>query len=121
MRYLLFAACLATTFFTALAPSRAETIADGLSAADLKTICTDASSGSKNCTAYIAGFSQGFYYASISAKAGFAPCIPRGLSQDQAQLIVTKFMGVHAEMMQQGAPSVVAEALVDAFPCANSR
>jgi hypothetical protein len=120
MRHLLFAACLATAFFLALAPSRAETVADDLSAADLKTICSDAGSDSKICSTYIAGFSQGFYYASMSAKIGFAPCIPRGVTEDQARLIVTKFMGLHAEMMQQRAPSVVAEALIDAFPCANT-
>jgi len=120
MRYMLLAAFFATAFLVAAAPSRAETDADSLSAANLNAICTDASGDSKICSAYIAGFSQGFYYAAVSAKAGFAPCVPRGVTEEQARLIVTKFIGGHPEMMQQGAPSVVAEALVDAFPCAVS-
>lgn len=121
MRYPLLVAIFAAIIITALAPLRAGTVTDALSAADLKTMCADTSGDSKSCSAYIAGFSKGFYYASVSTKAGFAPCLPRSLAVDQARLIVTQFMNAHTEMMQQGAPSVVASALIDAFPCSNVR
>jgi len=121
MRYFLTAVLSVTVLLVATTSSRAETTFDGLSAADLSAMCTGTTGDSKTCQAYVAGFSQGFYYASAGARAGYAACVPRGITNAQAQLIMTEFMSKHPEMMQQGAPSVVAEALVDAFPCGASR
>ena len=90
-----------------------------VSASDLNAVCKGEQS--KVCSAYIAGYTQGFYYASVEAKAGFPACIPHGVGDTQARQIVTSFMAQHPEMGQQGAPSVVAEALLVAFPCANPR
>lgn len=107
-------ACLAFAALTDAEPSTQPFSASNLSAA-----CTSPGE-SKTCSTFIAGFAQGFYFASVSAQAGSPPCLPHGVSDAQARLIVTKFMSGHPEMMQQGAASVVAEALIDAFPCAHS-
>jgi|SRR5580698_3002561 hypothetical protein len=88
-------------------------------AADLKSACADGSS--KICSAYISGYAQGFYYSSASSKAGFTPCVTRDLNEPKAEFITTQFMKDHPEMMAQGAASVVAEALVSAYPCTASR
>jgi hypothetical protein len=90
-----------------------------ISASDLNAACMRDGDGSAACSAYIAGFSRGFYYATVSARAGYPACMPANVSEDRARSIVTEFMKAHAEMMQQGAASVAAEALISAFPCKN--
>ena len=74
---------------------------------------------SASCSVYIAtAFSRGFYYATVGARAGYPACMPANVSEDRARTIVTDFMKSHArDTMQQGAASVVAEALISAFPC----
>jgi Rap1a immunity proteins len=99
--------------------SQAQAAQQVVSAADLKSECEN--SESIVCSAYISGYAQGFYYSSVSAQTGFTPCLAQGLSEPKARLITTKFMDEHPEVMAQGAASVIAEALVSAFPCANSR
>jgi hypothetical protein len=84
-------------------------------AKDLKAACQDTTS--KICSAYIIGYEQGFYYSSVSSQAGYTPCVKSGVTEPVARLITTKFMDEHPETMGQGAASVVAEALVSAFPC----
>ena len=84
-------------------------------AKDLKAACQDKTS--KICSAYIIGYEQGFYYSSVSSQAGYTPCVRSGVTEPVARLITTKFMDEHPETMGQGAASVVAEALVSAFPC----
>jgi hypothetical protein len=92
---------------------------DIVSAADLDATCKSADNGV--CAAYIAGYAHGFYYASVGGKAGFPACLPHDVSGAEARSIVTQFLDKHREMAQQGAPSVVAEALLTAFPCADRR
>jgi hypothetical protein len=120
MRYLTCAALSATACLAFAALTGAEPSNQPFSASNLSATCTSARGDSQTCSTYIAGFAQGFYYASVSAQAGSAPCLPHGVSDVQARLIVTRFMSLHPEMMQQGASSVVAEALIDAFPCAHA-
>ena len=55
----------------------------------------------------------------VGARAGYPACMPANVSEGDARSIVTEFMKAHAEMMQQGAASVAAEALISAFPCNN--
>lgn len=99
-------------------PCAAETLLQGNSAADLAAMCSARGDKSEVCDAYIAGYSQGFYYASASAQAGYIACVPHGLGQDQVRFIFSKFVSNHAEMLQQSAASVVAESLLASFPCA---
>jgi hypothetical protein len=120
MRYLTCAALTATACLVFAAVTDAEPSDQPFSASSLGASCASVGSDSKTCSAYIAGFTQGFYYASVSAQAGSPPCLPHGVSDAQARLIVTKFISAHPEMSQQGAASVIAEALIDAFPCAHS-
>jgi hypothetical protein len=96
---------------------QAQPAATIVSASDLNTACMRDAGNSATCSVYIAGFSRGFYYATVSAQAGFPSCMPQSLTDGDARSIVTSFMQAHAEMMQQRAPSVVAEALISAFPC----
>ncbi len=96
-----------------------QAMAQTFSAADLKSVCTDAKS--EVCAAYIAGYTQGFYYSAVSAQAGFTPCPVPNLSEPSARLITTKFLNDHPEALGQGAASVVAEALVTAFPCGEAK
>ena len=113
---LLFAAALALTVpaFSAAQP------ASGLvSAADLDAACAQAAN--KACSAYIEGFAAGFYYATAEARAGLPACVPHALESAEARAVVTQFIGRHPEMAQQGAPSVVTEALLTAFPCAKPK
>lgn len=86
-----------------------------VSAADLGAMCDGGES--KLCSAYIAGYAQGYYYASAGARAGYIPCMPHGVDDAQSRAVVTKFMREHPEMKQQGAASVVAAALIVAYPC----
>jgi hypothetical protein len=88
-----------------------------VSASDLNTACMKDAGNSATCSVYIAGFSRGLYYATVSAQAGYPSCTPPNLSDGEARSIVTSFMQSHSEMMQQRAPSVIAEALINAFPC----
>jgi len=120
MRYLTFAALSATACLAFAGLTHAEPSSQPFSASSLSATCASGVNDSKTCSTYIAGFAQGFYYASVSAQAGSPPCLPHGVSDAQARLIVTKFISAHPEMLQQGAASVVAEALIDAFPCARS-
>jgi hypothetical protein len=99
--------------------SNAQVADKTFSAADLKSVCTD--SASQICSAYIAGYSQGFYYSTVSSQTGFTPCLTQNLPEPKARLITTRFLNDHPEVMGQGAASVVAEALVSAFPCGSSR
>jgi Ssp1 endopeptidase immunity protein Rap1a len=87
-------------------------------AKDLRAACQDTTS--KICSAYIIGYEQGFYYSSVSSQAGYTPCVKSGLTEPVARLITTKFMDEHPETLGQGAASVVAQALVSAFPCAGA-
>jgi hypothetical protein len=98
-----------------ISASHAESTEQIFTAKDLKAACQD--SNSKICSAYIIGYEQGFYYSSVSSQAGFTPCVKSGVTEPVARLITTKFMDEHPETMGQGAASVVAEALVSAFPC----
>ena len=110
------------TFALATLPmsaSHAQSSEQIFTAKDLKAACQD--SNSKICSAYIIGYEQGFYYSSVSSQAGFTPCVKSGVTEPVARLITTKFMDEHPETMGQGAASVVAEALVSAFPCAGTR
>jgi len=93
----------------------AQTSEQIFTAKDLKAACQDTTS--KICSAYIIGYEQGFYYSSVSSQAGYTPCVKSGVTEPVARLITTKFMDEHPETMGQGAASVVAEALVSAFPC----
>jgi hypothetical protein len=120
MRYLTCAALSVTACLAFAALTDAEPSTQPFSASNLSASCASPGGESKTCSTFIAGFAQGFYFASVSAQAGSPPCLPHGVSDAQARLIVTKFMSAHPEMMQQGASSVVAEALIDAFPCAHS-
>ena len=109
------------TFAFALLPLSAghtQTSEQVFTAKDLKAACQDANS--KICSAYIIGYEQGFYYSSVSSQAGFTPCVRSGVTEPTARLITTKFMDEHPETMGQGAASVVAEALVSAFPCSGA-
>jgi hypothetical protein len=109
----------ATILGSSLPVCAAQTFETSFTAADLKSACEDTSS--RVCTAYIAGYSQGFYYSSVSTQAGFAPCPASGFTVPRATLITTKFMSDHPEVLAQGAASVVAQALVSAFPCSGAR
>lgn len=100
---------------------QAEAEAMIVSASDLNTACMKDAGNSATCSVYIAGFSRGFYYATVSAQAGYPSCMPSSLADGEARSIVTSFMQSHSEMMQQRAPSVVAEALINAFPCGGNR
>lgn len=111
-----------TALVMALVPLSAghtQTSEQVFTAKDLKAACQD--SNSKICSAYIIGYEQGFYYSSVSSQAGYTPCLKSGITEPVARLITTKFMDEHPEAMGQGAASVVAEALVSAFPCAATR
>jgi Ssp1 endopeptidase immunity protein Rap1a len=114
-------AVLAVAALCAYAPAFAAMTAsqDIVSAADLDATCKSADSGV--CAAYIAGYAHGFYYGSVGTKAGFPACLLHDISGAEARSIVTQFMDKHREMAQQGAPSVVAEALLTAYPCADRR
>ncbi len=109
----------AALWLAAMPVSQAAAAPAIMSASDLNAACMKDSGDSAPCSAYIAGFSRGFYYATVSARAGYPACMPANVSEDRARGIVTEFMKAHAEMMQQGAASVVAEALISAFPCNN--
>ena len=89
------------------------------SAADLKLACAD--SNSQICAAYMAGYSQGYYYSTVSSQTGYTPCLTQPLTEPKVRTIATSFMEQHPEVLGQGAASVVAEALVSAYPCANLR
>ena len=102
-----------------LSAGQAQTSEPVFTAKDLKAACQD--TNSKICSAYIIGYEQGFYYSSVSSQAGYTPCVKSGVTEPVARLITTKFMDEHPEAMGQGAASVVAEALVSAFPCAGTR
>jgi len=102
-----------------ISAGHAESADQIFTAKDLRAACQD--SNSKICSAYIIGYEQGFYYSSVSSQAGFTPCVKSGVTEPVARLITTKFMDEHPETMGQGAASVVAEALVSAFPCAGTR
>jgi len=119
MRHLKLAFVLALLGGTSLTLGPAHSAEQVLTGADLKSACADDSS--KVCSAYISGYAQGFYYSTASSKAGFTPCVTRDLSEPKAELITTQFMKDHPEMLSQGAASVVAEALVSAYPCTASR
>jgi hypothetical protein len=122
MRYLKLVASTATSLVLALWPlsaGHAQTSEQIFTAKDLKAACQDANS--KICSAYIIGYEQGFYYSSVSSQAGYTPCVKSGVTEPVARLITTKFMDEHPEAMGQGAASVVAEALVSAFPCVGAR
>jgi hypothetical protein len=106
-------------WFAAMLISQAVSAPAIVSASDLNAACMKDAGESALCSVYIAGFSRGFYYATAGARAGYPACMPANVSEDQARTIVTDFMKSHAEMMQQGAASVVAEALISAFPCNN--
>lgn len=99
--------------------SAAEPASGVVSAADLGAACADAAN--KTCSAYIEGFAAGFYYATSEARAGLPACVPHALAGPEARAVVTQFIGRHPEMAQQGAPSVVTEALLTAFPCAKPK
>lgn len=88
-----------------------------VSASDLNAACMKDADAGATCSVYIAGFSRGFYYATIGAQAGYPACMPANVSEEEARTIVSAFMRSHSEMMQQGAASVAAEALISAFPC----
>ena len=119
MRHSTSALCLVALMALPSGVSQAQTLDRGFTAGELKSACED--SGSKICSAYIAGYAQGFYYSSVSAQAGYTACLAPGLSEPKARLITTKFIDDHPEVTAQGAASVVAEALVSAFPCMNAR
>jgi hypothetical protein len=122
MRYPKLVAPVLTTLALALSPlsaGQAQTSDQIFTARDLKAACQD--TNSKICSAYIIGYEQGFYYSSVSSQAGYTPCVKSGVTEPVARLITTKFMDEHPEAMGQGAASVVAEALVSAFPCAATR
>jgi len=102
-----------------LSTGQAQTSEQIFTAKDLKAACQD--TNSKICSAYIIGYGQGFYYSSVSSQAGYTPCVKSGVTEPVARLITTKFMDEHPEAMGQGAASVVAEALVSAFPCVGTR
>lgn len=102
-----------------LSAGHAQTSEQIFTAKDLKAACQD--TNSKICSAYIIGYEQGFYYSSVSSQAGYTPCVKSGVTEPVARLITTKFMDEHPEALGQGAASVVAEALVSAFPCTGAR
>jgi len=106
-------------WFAAMPISQAVSAPVIVSASDLNAACMRDTGDSASCSVYIAGFSRGFYYATAGAQAGYPACMPANVSEDRARTIVTDFMKAHTEMMQQGAASVVAEALISAFPCNN--
>jgi hypothetical protein len=109
------------TFALAMLPMSAgyaQTSEQIFTAKDLKAACQDTTS--KICSAYIIGYEQGFYYSSVSSQAGYTPCVKSGVTEPVARLITTKFLDEHPEAMGQGAASVVAEALVSAFPCSGA-
>jgi hypothetical protein len=109
----------AALWFAALPISRAAAGPAIVSASDLSAACLKDSGSSATCSVFIAGFSRGFYYATVGAQAGYPACMPASVSEDDARTIVTDFMKSHSEMMQQDAASVAAEALISAFPCNN--
>ena len=111
----------AALWFAAMPVSQAVSAPAIVSASDLNAACMKDAGDSATCSAYITGFSRGFYYATVGARAGYPACLPANVSEDDARSIVTGFMTAHSEMMQQGAASVVAEALISAFPCKNGR
>jgi hypothetical protein len=119
MRCLTSALLLLASWILPIGGAQAETADRPFTAGDLKSVCENG--GSKICSAYIAGYAQGFYYSSVSAQTGFTPCLSSGLTEPKARFITTKFMDDHPEVMAQGAASVVAEALLSAFPCQTSR
>ena len=104
---------------TVPAVSAAEPASGVVSAADLGAACTDPAN--KTCSAYIEGFAAGFYYATSEARAGVPACVPHALAAAEARAVVTQFISRHPEMAQQGAPSVVTEALLTTFPCAKPK
>ena len=119
MQYSKLGPIVAAIWFAAMPISQAVSAPAIVSASDLSAACLKDSGGSAACSMYIAGFSRGFYYATVGALAGYPACMPANVSEDDARIIVTDFMKSHSEMMQQGAASVAAEALISAFPCNN--
>jgi hypothetical protein len=93
MRHITSVLLLASFWMLPITISQAQTVDDPVSAADLKAECE--SKESSVCSAYIAGYAQGFYYSSVSTRAGFAPCLAQGLSEPKARYIATKFMDEH--------------------------
>lgn len=70
------------------------------------------------CLAYIHGLIDGMQFGRFFAK---EYCPPKaGLSVDQAQLVITKYLRGHPEHLHEDAGTLAGPALLDAFPCKKS-
>jgi hypothetical protein len=99
-------------------PTRAAEF-DGIT---LRRFCSDRIPDSpKNvlCSSYIRGLADGMLFGYLTHKSdGDVYCPPAGgLSREQAQLIVEKFMNEHPELLHEKAAVVAVAALRSAFPC----
>ena len=104
-----------------VSPLKAE--AGSLKGIDLYNACTGAPHDQAECRMWIIGFFNGLGFAQIGARKKGLPitCYPDDLTNEQASLIVEKFMRDHPEALHNSAIVIAATALSQAFPCQQAR
>jgi hypothetical protein len=75
--------------------------------------------GALACAAYLSGYLDGYALTNVEVPvASRRICLPSdGLAVEQAQLIVTKWLGDHPTTLHESARTSIFIALAQAFPC----
>lgn len=109
-------------FLLAVVPTVALTSpasADFLSGNDLYSKCTTSIMNDVQCMGYVEGVSDAVALeTSIGGDLfGWTACIPAEATASQVRDVVVKYLKSHPELRHLGAPSLVASAIGEAFPC----
>jgi hypothetical protein len=129
MRYLLLV-CLLPVVLVASVPPPEENLNLGASGNDFLRVCEHAEHATVVygvCSAYANGVIDGYDYAFAllqaqrheSVKGAFCP--PDEITRGQQYMVALKFMKDHPEQAHRVASALIAEALVDAFPCSQPK
>jgi hypothetical protein len=84
---------------------------------DLYKACNAASGSPEQdvCAAFILGIIEGVDYGGMARSPTRKPCLKQYLSEQQAELIVKKYMSDHPEQLGYDAGMVVSVAIMNAF------
>jgi len=97
-------------------PARAE-----FSGTMLHSACTGSDQESRQiCSMWISGFTAGVFYSQALARHKHTTppsCLPDGLTGQQAQLLIEKYMREHPEHLHEAAEANAIGAFEAAFPC----
>ncbi len=68
-----------------------------------------------SCLTYTIGVFQGYYLGSANE------CLPKALNNTELAMIVTRYMDVHPEIMNENPSVITVRALKTAFPCVKTK